>query len=144
MVETLFLIIFFFIIHGQIETVHVCKRATCIYPFHEISCNFGSGEFLTPPPTSQTVKKKFFFPSFFMDLSISWNFLQFWFRCIFNPPPTPTHWPNSEKKFLDGFIHFMKFLAYDDYCVPICWDLGSTRYHTVTIVESFQYIIWVY
>ena len=40
-----------------------------IYPFHEISCYFGSGVFLPPPPQPThwpTVKK-----NFFMDLSIS-------------------------------------------------------------------------
>ena len=50
-----------------------------IYPFHEISCNFGSGVFFTPhphtPPTHQSNSGKIFF---FMDLSISWNFLLIW------------------------------------------------------------------
>ena len=63
-----------------------------IYPFHEISCNFGSGVFFTPTPTHWPNSEKIFF----MDLSISWNFLQFWFRCSFYPHP-----PNSEKKFMD-------------------------------------------
>ena len=48
-------------------------------------------------------------------LDISWNFLHFWMKCIFyttpktrpNPP-----WPNSEKIFFNGFIHFMKFPAF--------------------------------
>ena len=34
MVGTLFLMIFFFKFHGQIETVHVCNRATCFIPLH--------------------------------------------------------------------------------------------------------------
>ena len=54
------------------QTVKTVKKKffSWIYPFHEISCNFGSGVFFTPPPTGQTVKT-----IFFMDLSISWNFL---------------------------------------------------------------------
>ena len=39
-------------------------------------------------------------------------------------PPLP-HGPTVEF-FLNGFIHFTKFPAYNDYCVPIYWDLGST------------------
>ena len=67
-----------------------------IYPFHEISCNFGSGVIFTPtpthPPTGQTVKTIFFS----IDLSISGNFLQFWFRYIFYPHPSQ---PNSGENF---------------------------------------------
>ena len=40
-----------------------------------------------------------------MYLSISWNFLQFWFRCIFTPPPQG----KVGKIFFHRFIHFMKF-----------------------------------
>ena len=43
-------------------------------------------------------------------------------------PPTPTPTPTSQtvkKNFFHGFIHFMKFFAYDDYCMPLYWDLGS-------------------
>ena len=46
------------------------KIFSWIYPFHAISCNFGLGVFLPPPPPGQTVNK-----FFVMDLSISWNFL---------------------------------------------------------------------
>ena len=125
-----------------------------------ISCNFLQFWFRCifyppHPPTSQTVKKKIFFFHGFI------HFLQFWFRCIFTPPPPPPPWPNSEKNFswiypfheiscnfasgeflppppnfFHVFIHFMKFLAYDDYCVPICWDLGSTRFSCSTSVLS--------
>ena len=54
-----------------------------------------------------------------MDLSTSWNFLQFWFRCIFYPtPPHPPTGQTVKKKlllllffFFNGFFHFMKFPA---------------------------------
>ena len=81
---------YFFIIHGQIETVHVFNRATCIYPFHEFSCNFGSGVFPPPPPPppphpphGQTVKKKFFFSWIYPFHAISCNFGS---GVIFTPP----------------------------------------------------------
>ena len=71
-----------------------------IYPFHEISCIFGSGViFHTHPPPPQTLMRKFskskwakqWKKIFLVDLSISWNFLHFWFRCDFShtPPPPP-------------------------------------------------------
>ena len=65
--------------------------------------------FYTPIP--QTVKKKL------MDLSISWNFLQFWFKCILPPPPSFPQLAKQWKNFFiyfyffNGFIHFMKFPA---------------------------------
>ena len=68
--------------------------------------------FLPHPPTHQPNRENKIFS---MDLSISWNFLQFWFRCVFYPPPPhPTHPPVKqwEDFFFHGFIHFMKFLAY--------------------------------
>ena len=51
------------------------------------------------------------------------------------PPPSQT----VKKIFFHGFIHFMKFLAYDDYCVLICWDLGSTRcvYCKLAVIFNF-------
>ena len=56
MVGTIISDFFFFIIHGQIETVHVCKRATCIYHFMN-----------SPPPPHQPNSEK----KIFMDLSNS-------------------------------------------------------------------------
>ena len=64
----------------KIETVHVCNRATCIYPFHEISCNFGSGVF--NPPPHQPNSEKYFFHGFI-------HFMKFpaiWVQ-VYSPPP---------------------------------------------------------
>ena len=49
--------------------------------------------------------------------------------CIFgtNAFSTPPPLAQTVKNFFSGFIHFMKFPPYDNYCMPICWDLGSTR-----------------
>ena len=129
-----------------------------IYPFHEISCIFGSGVIFhthtpttttttsnwqenvpkffcgfihfmkfpafwfrcvecdfhthTPPPPNHHLKlwrENFLSPNgpnseknFFVDLSISWNFLHFWFRCDFShthpPPPHPTTTSNFYEK----------------------------------------------
>ena len=61
---------------------------------------------------------------FLVDLSISWNFLHFWFSCDFShmPPPPPqtlmrkfskSKWAKQWKKiFFSGFINFMKFPAF--------------------------------
>ena len=83
-----------------------------IYPFHEISCRFGSGVFLPPsppPPPSPHPLAKQWKKNFFIDLSISWYFLQFWFRCILTPPPPPPPPPNSEKKFFFFFSWIYPF-----------------------------------
>ena len=57
----------------------------------------------SPTSTSQTVK------IIFVDLGISSNFLQLWFRCIFCPPPPPM--AKQWEKFFSGFRHFIKFSA---------------------------------
>ena len=54
MVRTLFLMIFFFKIHGQIETVHFCNRATCFRHYMKvISCNFGTNASPPNQPNSE-------------------------------------------------------------------------------------------
>ena len=60
----------------------------------------------TPPPP-QTLTKKFLSRSakqwkkiFLVDLSISWNFLHFWFRCDFWPPPPQHHLKLWQENFL--------------------------------------------
>ena len=58
-----------------------------IYPFHEISCIFGSGViFQTHTPH---------------------HHLKLWWENFLSP-----NGPNSEKNFFSGFIHFMKFPAF--------------------------------
>ena len=123
---------FFFIIHGQIETVHVCNRATCIYPFHEISCNFGSGVFFYPPPpphppTGQTVKKKF----------ISWIYPFHEISCnfgssVFPPPPPAKQW--KKNLFMDLSFSWNFLLMMTIACLT-CWDLGSTRFQVIYLCQ---------
>ena len=60
------------------------KLFSWIYPFHEISCNFGCIFYPLPPPTHQPNRGEKFF---FMDLSILWNFLQFGSGVFFTPRP---------------------------------------------------------
>ena len=104
MVGALFLMIIIFFFHGQIETVHICNRATCFthhmkFPAILVQVHFYL--FIPPLPISQTVK------IFLMDLSISCNILEVWFKCIFYPPPPPL--AKQWKIFFIGFSHFMKF-----------------------------------
>ena len=94
---------------GGISTWH--QTTTTTTPISQTVKNFFSGfrhfikfpatlvqvNILTPTPISQTLT--FFF---LVDLGISSNFLQLWFRWTFwhLPPPNPPHWPNSGKNFL--------------------------------------------
>ena len=65
------------------QTMKICLDL--IYPFHAISSNFGSAG--SPPP--QTVK------IFRLDLSISCNFQQLWFRWQKSPPSAFHEIPSS-------------------------------------------------
>ena len=63
--------------------------------------------------TPQTVNFFFFFFFFLVDLGISANFLQLWFRYIFWPPlvPLPPLSTQQWKKCSSGFRHFIKLPA---------------------------------
>ena len=95
-VGTLFLI-FFPKYMDKLKLYIFSKRTTCFRHYMKFPAILVNVHFLTThPPTPSAKQWKYFF----IDLSISWNFLHFWFKCTFYPPPPPTPLAKQWKYFL--------------------------------------------